>query len=230
MNVVSSILYFIGEKIQRMNGIEEVRFSPSSGEISLLVAKHNADKPSEPILAQDIVSLPPAGTSLVGVSSEGNVAPITLPLDVSNGGTGVDSMDKLKDAIPYGDYVVSMEKMLDDKWFVKKWKSGLVEMWSRQAVTWNSMSSTNAGGGIRGVTRVDLPIAEIDGTNCITAIANGQTQGTWATANCDWGSTDNKGRLELQAYRVSSQSTTPININVSMYVVAYIPPTDAQSE
>lgn len=143
MNVVSSILYFIGEKIQRMNGIEEVRFSPSSGEISLLVAKHNADKPSEPILAQDIVSLPPAGTSLVGVSSEGNVAPITLPLEVSNGGTGVDSLSKLVEALPYADYIE--ERKTEDGWEIIKWHSG--HMTATKLLVFDSITFTSATGG-----------------------------------------------------------------------------------
>lgn len=139
MNVVSSILYFIGEKIQRMNGVEEVRFSPSSGEISLLVAKHNADKPSEPILAQDIVSLPPAGTSLVGVSSEGNVAPITLPLSIENGGTGKSEKD---DTVK--DYVT--EEGEKDGWTYRKWNNGYIECWKTEKYASINLSTQKAGG------------------------------------------------------------------------------------
>jgi hypothetical protein len=74
MNVVSSILYFIGEKIQRMNGIEEVPFSPASGELSLAVAKHNSDNPSKPVITQDTISVPASGSSLIGVDYNGNIS------------------------------------------------------------------------------------------------------------------------------------------------------------
>lgn len=230
MNVVSSMLLFLGEKIYALGKLSTLSMpEPEPHKMSIITNRNHAQGGGgEPEVMT--FSVPEEGYSSLGIDATGTIVPFALPLSVEHGGTGVDTAEKLVDAIPYGDYVVSMEKMLDDKWLVKKWKSGLVEMWSRQQVTWNSMSSTNAGGGIRGVTRIDLPIAEIDGTNCVTAVANGQKQGTWATANCDWEVAENKGRLELHAYRVSSQSTTPITLNVSIYVAAYIPPTSTQNE
>lgn len=108
------------------------------------------------------------------------------------------------------DYVV--EQGTSGKFRYRKWNSGLIEMWSRQSISFSSFTSVN--GMYRATKKITLPFA-IPAANVISAHATGQYSGIFVVGNSDF--SGGAGVLEVQALR-GSGTTSVSGINTTIYV------------
>lgn len=108
------------------------------------------------------------------------------------------------------DYVV--EQGTSGKFRYRKWNSGLIEVWSRQSISFSSFASVN--GMYRATKIITLPFA-IPAANVVSAHATGQYSGVFVVGNSDF--SGGAGKFEVQALRGSG--TNSMSINTTIYVV-----------
>ena len=99
MNVVSSMLLFLGEKIYALGKLSTLSMpEPEPHKMSIITNRNHAQGGGgEPEVMT--FSVPEEGYSSLGVDATGTIVPFTLPLSVEHGGSGVDSIEKLKEAL-----------------------------------------------------------------------------------------------------------------------------------
>lgn len=138
MNVVSSMLYFLGTKIQNLKSLSTLDMAePSANKMSTVICKNVANGGGQPQVVT--VDVPSDKNALLGVSQAQNGTgcepmAIALPLSVEYGGTGRTTDDR-------ADYVV--EQGVDNDWYYRKWKSNKVECWLYKNKTTNNYTTVN---------------------------------------------------------------------------------------
>lgn len=213
MNVVSSMLYFLGTKIQALKPLATLNVAePSANKMSTIICKNTANGGGgTPSVVT--VSVPTDNNCLLGVSKAQNGTgcepiAISLPLSVANGGTGRTT--------DYADFVTEQgTKTADGKtWQYRKWNSGLIEMMCRVPITFGS-TWTSVGSLYRNSQLITLPF-DIPYANRFAINGSAGASGMWAFPNSD-NAVSGTDKLEVMAYKIPS-GTASYSVNMSIYV------------
>lgn len=154
MNVVSSMLYFLGTKIQNLKSLATLDMAePSANKMSTVICKNVANGGGQPQVVT--VDVPSDKNALLGVSQAQNGTgcepmTITLPLSVEYGGTG-------RTTASADDVIERTTSSVDgNTWYIEKWSSGVVKA---KCITESEdfTINTSAGAGYYTSKTINLP-------------------------------------------------------------------------